>query len=207
MDKYCRHGHEYTPENSYTHRGVVQCKECRRVNRNNHYRRYNPPPLVRGLEQRKTHCVNGHELTPENTYQTFKDGKKNGRACRQCNRDIANQWRIKHPEEDRRRKNEWQTQKLYGWSIAERDVFFEKEQNNACPICGRTGLVWGKGYNDVWHTDHEHDKPGTHRGILCATCNTALGKLEPNIIRVIQYLVKYGKTELIEYLKRNLPTG
>ena len=90
-------------------------------------------------------------------------------------------------------------------SLEERDALL-LEQGNACAICGRTGLVWGKGYNDVWHTDHEHDKPGTHRGILCATCNTALGKLEPHIIKIIQYLAKYGKTELIEFL-RNLLDG
>ena len=201
MEKYCRHGHEYTPENSYVHNGVVQCKECRRVNRNKSYHRYNLPVAPEMRWPQHSHCVNGHELTLENTYPKLKNGKKDGRACRQCNRDIANQWRINHPEENRRRKNEWQSQKLYGWSIAERDVFFEEEQGNACAICGRTGLKWGKGYNDTWHTDHEHGKEGTHRGILCASCNMALGKLEPNIIKVIQYLVKYNKTDLIKFLE------
>jgi len=31
-------------------------------------------------QQVKTHCVNGHEFTPENTYKT----KAGGRACREC---------------------------------------------------------------------------------------------------------------------------
>ena len=202
MDKYCRHGHEYTPENSYTHDGVVQCKECRRVNRNKSYRRHNTPPLVRGLEQRKTHCVNGHELTTENTYQTFKDGKKDGRKCRQCNRDLSAEWARNHPEYMYKSRSESQMRHRYGpdYDLAARDALL-KEQGNACAICGRTGLKWGKGYNDTWHTDHEHGKEGTHRGILCASCNMALGKLEPNIIKVIQYLVKYNKTDLIKFLE------
>lgn len=37
---------------------------------------------------RKTHCKNGHEFTPENTYQR-KDGR-GGRECRTC-REVA--WR------------------------------------------------------------------------------------------------------------------
>lgn len=45
-------------------------------------------------------------------------------------------------------------------------------------------------YKDV---DHEHEKPGTHRGILCAWCNTALGRLEPNMQKVLEYLAEYGK--------------
>ncbi len=103
--------------------------------------------------------------------------------CLQCNRD---------------RKNEWQCQKLYGCSIAERNAELAS-QGNACAICGRTGLVWGKGFNDVWHTDHDHGQDGTHRGILCATCNLALGKLEPHWDKVLAYLDKWRK--------RNLPDG
>jgi len=96
-----------------------------------------------------------------------------------------------------------QMRKRYGpdYDLPARDALLI-EQGSACPICGRTGLVWDKGYNDTWHTDHEHGKEGTHRGILCARCNTALGRLEPNIIKVIQYLVKWNKTELIDYLEK-----
>lgn len=43
----------------------------------------------------KTHCVNGHELTPANTY--IRPGARPGRECLTCNRAI---WR----ERDQRRK-------------------------------------------------------------------------------------------------------
>ena len=35
----------------------------------------------------KTHCVNGHEFSPENTCVVKKTG---ARVCRQCTRDRAN---------------------------------------------------------------------------------------------------------------------
>jgi hypothetical protein len=34
-------------------------------------------------------------------------------------------------------------------------------------------------------------KSGTHRGVLCAWCNTALGRLEPMMGKVTAYLEKY----------------
>jgi len=198
MDKYCRHGHEYTPENSYTHKGMVQCKECRRVNRNNHYRRYHPPvpPAIRWPKH--SHCVHGHELTSE----TRIPCEGGGSSCRVCHNLRMKVYAKEHPEYMYKSRSESQMRHRYGpdYDLEAREALL-KEQGNACAICGRTGLKWGKVYNDTWHTDHEHGKEGTHRGILCASCNMALGKLEPNIIKVIQYLVKYNKFELIEFLE------
>jgi hypothetical protein len=54
-------------------------------------------------------------------------------------------------------------------------------------------LKWGKGFNDVWHVDHVHGQEGTHRGILCATCNLALGKLESHMGKVLEYLAKHKR--------------
>jgi hypothetical protein len=80
---------------------------------------------------------------------------------------------------------------LYGIeSIEERDAILTA-QGNACKICGRTDCTWGQGFMNVWHIDHDHDKPGTHRGILCGYCNTALGRLEKNLDKVLDYLAAY----------------
>jgi hypothetical protein len=40
----------------------------------------------RSKQQQRTHCPQGHEYTPENTYRNKTSG---GRCCRQCNRDLA----------------------------------------------------------------------------------------------------------------------
>lgn len=47
--------------------------------------------------QKKTHCVNGHPFTTENTFL-----KENGtKGCKQCNRDRALKWKWEHIEEVR----------------------------------------------------------------------------------------------------------
>jgi hypothetical protein len=48
-------------------------------------------------------------------------------------------------------------------------------QNYSCAICG-VDKPSKSGKKD-WHADHDHDT-GKARGILCAGCNTLLGRLE-----------------------------
>lgn len=58
---------------------------------------------------RKAYCKRGHELTPENSWPTYKNGEIVGRRCRECkaqsNREVAERrgaewyrrWREKNP--------------------------------------------------------------------------------------------------------------
>lgn len=49
------------------------------------------------MNAQKTHCANGHEFTPENTYfLKSKPGRLNGRACRICTLEAARQKRIQN---------------------------------------------------------------------------------------------------------------
>lgn len=193
MNTHCRHGHEYTPENSYVHNGVTQCKECRRVNRNNHYRRYNSPVPPEIRWPKHSHCVKGHKFTDKTRIPLPKGGSR----CRVCQNERQKTYAQEHSEHMYKSRSESQMRKRYGpeYDLEARNALL-KEQGNACAICGRTGLIWGKGYNDVWHTDHDHNQPGTHRGILCATCNLALGKLEPHWDKVLAYLDKWRQRNL-----------
>ncbi|MEV5211318.1 HNH endonuclease signature motif containing protein [Micromonospora sp. NPDC053740] len=52
---------------------------CRACNREANRRRYVPQPAVE-----VTHCKNGHEFTPENTYFQLKAGGRKSRQCRKC---------------------------------------------------------------------------------------------------------------------------
>src|SRR5208337_870920 len=121
------------------------------------------------MAKQKTHCIHGHELTGESTIQTFHPkGWKNGRKCLLCKSVEHRRWRDKNPEHMYRSRIESQMRFRYGInSIEERDAILVS-QGNACAICRRTDCTWGKGFQNVWHIDHDPSKPGTYRGILCA---------------------------------------
>ena len=153
-----------------------------------------------------THCKRGHEFTPENT--RISDGR---RVCRTCVKLRMRDWRKVHPKEKkikgitwttgaaRRYKSEWQCNKLYGiGTLEERDDILHS-QGDACDICGITGLTWCRSFTKSWAVDHDHDRPGTHRGILCAHCNLALGKLEPHINAVNAYLAKWKINKIMSF--------
>jgi hypothetical protein len=58
-----------------------------------------------------------------------------------------------------------------------------RQQNGACAFCRR------RPERMKLHVDHDH-RTGHIRGLLCAPCNRALGMLEGNMERVIEYLRK-----------------
>jgi hypothetical protein len=62
----------------------------------------------------------------------------------------------------------------YGISEAERDAMI-KEQRGFCSICLESDAV---------HVDHDH-KTGRVRGVLCFSCNAALGQFKdrPDALR------------------------
>ncbi len=72
-----------------------------------------------------------------------------------------------------------------------------KLQNNLCAICGKPQSKFQKNSNTIRSlaVDHNHIT-GKVRGLLCTSCNTAIGLLEENIPliqKVIEYL-RYHET-------------
>lgn len=59
----------------------------------------NSPP---GINARKTHCIRGHEFTPENTLVYSKGPQKGGRRCRTCARMQQKEWSRKFAEAERK---------------------------------------------------------------------------------------------------------
>lgn len=97
---HCPQGHEYTPENTvvYSKDGSRRCRICRSELKSTRRpsKRKAKPKKVR---VRKTHCPQGHEYTPENTY-TRPDGTRRCQACH-CQREMA-RWAA-NPEQGRAR--------------------------------------------------------------------------------------------------------
>lgn len=68
----------------------------------------------------------------------------------------------------------------YGITLAEyREL--ERKQNGACAFCSR------KPKSRRLHLDHDHSTSRV-RGLLCYPCNRALGVLEKNVDKVVEYL-------------------
>ena len=109
-------------------------------------------------------------------------------------------WRKKNPEkwklqrERYRRKNPDKTKdktwrdhlrRHYGISVEEY-ILMLAEQNGVCLVCKRHPLQVGK-----LHVDHDHSTD-TLRGLLCGSCNRALGLLgeDPQRIRSLAEYVE-----------------
>lgn len=67
----------------------------------------------------------------------------------------------------------------YGLS-AEDYLKLKEEQNSCCAICGRSEELFKRRL----HVDHSHNT-GKVRGLLCSSCNTALGKFEDSPDRLL----------------------
>lgn len=142
----------------------------------------------------KQFCKNGHEMTETNAVQRYsKDGTKNGRRCRACIQNNTLEYKKKNPDSEYRLQTEKHMKKRYGInSVRDCDRILES-QGNKCAICGSSDNVWGKGFQKVWHIDHEHNGRPNYRGIICSGCNHTLGRMGDDL-EGIQGFVNYLQT-------------
>ncbi|MBT2430556.1 HNH endonuclease [Streptomyces sp. ISL-112] len=104
---HCDSGHEFTPSNTIlrklqTPAGLRERRACRECERQWRTKR---PPRRQGSaapaeirrsdpSELKTHCKNGHEFTPENTYvKPYWHGDGGFRQCRECMREQQRAYR------------------------------------------------------------------------------------------------------------------
>lgn len=110
-------------------------------------------------------------------------GRKTGRRrqCKKCLVEKAKVHRNTNREQYRRYSLKWYLNSTYGMSLDTYDALLT-DQNHACKICSRPFDMADQ--NRRPHIDHCH-KTGRVRGILCFTCNTAMGKLkdDPTLLR------------------------
>ena len=91
-------------------------------------------------------------------------------------------------EEQRLKKYYLKIEKKYGITRQDYEDMLA-EQNGVCAICGKINRF------DAFHqrlaVDHNHDT-GNVRGILCTSCNSALGMVDDNI-EVLEKMISYLK--------------
>lgn len=75
-------------------------------------------------------------------------------------------------------------QRTFGITLADYDAMLA-DQGGKCAICrgDQTATRWGNG--TPFHVDHCHDT-GKVRGLLCAECNTGLGKFKDSVVTLIR---------------------
>ena len=101
--------------------------------------------------------------------------------CRNC---YYRQWRMDNPEKARRSVNNARLKKVYGIDLNEYEDMLIR-QGYLCLICGDKLLP---GFRT--HIDHNHTT-GRVRGILCHSCNVAIGFMREDIRiakRILEYL-------------------
>lgn len=112
---------------------------------------------------------------PLSEFYIRKSGPGTGRAlseCKECHRPIiVGQNRIRR------------FAKLYGITVQDYDRMLTR-QRGVCAICLKPEK------NRMLAVDHDHDT-GRVRGLLCTTCNNALGWLERNMTLAMKYLHLY----------------
>ena len=123
----------------------------------------------------------------EKDISAFYNGRK---KCKDCVNAAARRIRIDHPEryaKYRKQHNEYLKKSRYGVTQEQYDEMLVN-QNNMCKLCGNKF----KSSKDT-HIDHCHDTDIV-RGLLCNSCNVALGQFDDNIQNMenaIKYLQKY----------------
>ena len=164
---HCKRGHEFTEENTWFNNQGSRVCRTCRALRTAEYRLRNPGEKKGHRNIHKTHCPKGHEYDEDNTYIS-----RNKRHCKKC--ALVN-------HETRRFKKYGVTKEWYEEATS--------TQENRCGICNRE-------FVNTPHIDHNH-ATGEVRGLLCYSCNGAIGQFQEDITvlkNAIAYLEKFSKT-------------
>lgn len=132
---------------------------------------------------RKEHCIKGHVIKLV--------GRNTGGRCKECaqlydkNSIVRKNYYIRNKQKIREKSRKWSWIKIgLGLTIKGYNDLFQK-QNGLCAICEipQTSLL------RAFAADHNH-KTGKVRGLLCNTCNRALGFFRDDL-KVLQNAVTY----------------
>jgi len=134
-------------------------------------------------------CSGCKEQLPTDAFGMLT-GTKDGlnRRCKDCMNKANRATQAKDPDRfHNQRRTSW-LKRNYNITPADYDKM-EEDQGGKCGICGSDYKGTNRGY---WCVDHCHTS-GKVRGLLCGTCNKALGQLgdtKEALQRAIDYLNK-----------------
>lgn len=114
-------------------------------------------------------------------------GRPGGRTCQKCHAEQELERYHRQggrTEAQKQRTRDKEYQRKYGITIEDYDRMLEA-QGGGCAICG--GPPNGRGR---YHVDHCHTL-GKVRGVLCGTCNLAVGRVEKADPAFTQLVLSY----------------
>ena len=123
----------------------------------------------------KTHCKQGHVLSETRVVRYDRS------SCGVCNSARVAKWHKAHPERRRatikKHGHKYFLKAKYGITPERYCEMFEA-QGGVCAICKRCERR--RTSSTRLAVDHDHET-GRVRGLLCTTCNTAIGMLDDNL--------------------------
>lgn len=125
-----------------------------------------------------TVCTRGHNMNETRKFHPNGDS-----YCSACKLIRYNEDRKKDPERFKQYERNSKLNTSYGLTSEVFDLLL-KHQGNGCAICGTND--WGPRRP---HIDHDHTT-NKLRGILCHSCNTALGLFKDNA-EILQKAIEY----------------
>lgn len=182
------------------HGRKASCKECDAAR---HAARYTPRP--RGPRRAPLTPDTIKKCTVCKVTKTLRDFSLSRRAtettnavyrseCKECSASKARKWFSENAERSNAARREWNLKNNYGLTRAQYDALLQS-QGGVCAICGRPERMKRQGKLMRMPVDHDH-KTGAVRGILCQTCNRAIGLLGDDVVlmrRAISYLLRAKK--------------
>ena len=129
--------------------------------------------------------------------------------CKPCYLFVQSKWREKNREKTRAysrewmRRNKWSSHKhklRYRYGMSPEDyASLLQSQDGKCAICGRAESKIDKTGNiQMLSVDHCH-RTGKNRGLLCDSCNRAIGALRDDVdtlLKAISYIQKHSVVEV-----------
>jgi len=150
-------------------------------------------PIIQGIPRitaegkRCSKCELRKPIKDFTTDRSNPDGKSH--RCRDCTRKDHRTWRSINAVELRKKHTRLHRLKRFGIT-AEAFESILIAQDYKCPICLNDLVMGTIGNGKNACIDHDHES-GAVRGVLCATCNRALGLLKDEksfVERAVQYL-------------------
>jgi hypothetical protein len=118
--------------------------------------------------------------------QLWEERSANRKPCLSCEKDIPEHKKKNSEYCTRKCKEDSQNLKKYNLTVPQyRELL--AAQGGVCKICGIEECPTGR----LFAVDHDH-KTGKIRGLLCTSCNTAIGSLKDRVgflLKAIDYLL------------------